>query len=107
VLVRDGGTVDWLDGARSVPLASTTVRDRPEAVVPLGPGDTVLAYTDGLVERRGVRLDDRLDELAREISAAAHLDTMALVDQLIDRLAPAGTREDDVAVVAYRAPPPA
>jgi Stage II sporulation protein E (SpoIIE) len=59
---------------------------------------TLLAFTDGLVERKGEVIDAGLDRLR---SAAAQLDGRPLEDQLDDlmtRLAVAGRRDDTVLV---------
>jgi Stage II sporulation protein E (SpoIIE) len=63
------------------------------------PGGTVLLITDGLVEERGVFVDDNLDKLraaAQEVSAA---DVEAFSDHLMSVFGP---REDDVAMIAIR-----
>ncbi len=67
IVARANGGTELLDDARGVPLATTDVA-RPEAGTMLAPGDTVLLYTDGLVERRRCCLDDGIDR-AREILA--------------------------------------
>ncbi|MFI0509392.1 SpoIIE family protein phosphatase [Streptomyces sp. WSLK1-5] len=67
---------------------------------PLPPGTLLLAYTDGLVERRGEDIDTGLAALADVPIAFGH----ALPDILttvVDRLAPAKS-EDDVTLLAAR-----
>lgn len=67
---------------------------------PLPPGTLMLAYTDGLVERRGEDIDIGLATLTAMPITAAH----ALPDVLntvLDRLAPAGS-EDDITLLAAR-----
>ncbi|MCK0115805.1 SpoIIE family protein phosphatase [Isoptericola sp. S6320L] len=102
VVGADGGT-RWLDRARGTPLAVTTER-RPEHTEPLAAGDTVLLYTDGLVERRGEVLTAGLERLAR---AAATACANATLDEVPDRLLSdvlPGAARDDVAIVLYRVP---
>jgi serine phosphatase RsbU (regulator of sigma subunit)/PAS domain-containing protein len=67
----------------------------------LEPGDLVLLYTDGLVERRGVALDDRIDQLCRLVTAGP-ADPEELLDHVLGVLVPGGHSEDDVALVAVR-----
>lgn len=89
-------TDQQLLGAGSVTRTSTTV--------PLHPGETLLVFTDGLVERRDedidtgqARLADAFQDLAPGPLPRALL---SLVDQVRDR-----TRDDDVAALALRRDP--
>lgn len=65
----------------------------------LARGSTLLAYTDGLVERRGRTLTEGLEQLRESAAPAAPL--QSLVDEVIRRLVPAGA-PDDVAVLGMR-----
>ncbi|MGW1174629.1 SpoIIE family protein phosphatase [Kitasatospora sp. NPDC002543] len=69
---------------------------------PLVPGQTLLLYTDGLVERRGEDIDVSLERLAAlRLPATGVLDE--LLDALLRSLAPApATAEDDIALLAAR-----
>ncbi|MGH3592894.1 MAG: PP2C family protein-serine/threonine phosphatase, partial [Pseudonocardiaceae bacterium] len=101
VASADGGT-KLLDDARGVPLATTNVA-RSEAGTMLAPGDTVLLYTDGLVERRRCSLDDGIDR-AREILADTHhLAPAAIAERLAEQLIGDG-HDDDVAYLIYQHP---
>jgi PAS domain S-box-containing protein len=67
------------------------------------PGDTVLMFTDGLVERRGESLTEGQD---RVHAAAAHLaapDLAAGLHELVEAVRDA-TRDDDIAALALRRP---
>lgn len=91
----------WLDDARAQPLALRSGA-RPETTVHLDVDDTLLLYTDGLVERRGETLRvglARLGEAAADLGATA-LDT-TVVDRLLAALIPDGAA-DDVALLLYR-----
>ena len=66
----------------------------------LAPGATLLAFTDGLVERRGESIEMGLRRLAKAAtSPAGTLDD--LISSLIDQLAESGA-EDDIAVLALK-----
>jgi serine phosphatase RsbU (regulator of sigma subunit) len=74
---------------------------RPESVVALPPGSTVLLYTDGLVERRESTLDDGLARLVDHLQALTGRALGELCDELLRRMLQ-GTPQDDVALVAVR-----
>lgn len=101
LLVRAAGTGEFLQAGRGVPLGCMPEPAYAEAAVDLGPGDTLLLYTDGLSERRGEDLDAILDRV-RATAAAAALDPLPeLLDATVGAagdVAPA----DDVALVALR-----
>jgi serine phosphatase RsbU (regulator of sigma subunit) len=71
----------------------------------LAVGDTVVLYTDGLIERRGEPLDQALTRLRNAAHDLAHLPLDDMVDALLERLA--SDAEDDVAVIALRPLAPA
>jgi anti-anti-sigma factor len=107
-LLTGPGGVRLLEDATGTVLA---VRGRPPFTAgraTVAPGDSIVLYTDGLVERRDEIIDDGLDRLGA--SAARHhaLAPAALTDALLadaidgDRDAPA----DDVALIVARLVPP-
>jgi PAS domain S-box-containing protein len=67
----------------------------------LAAGEVVLLYTDGLVERRGMLLDDRIDELCGLV-ADGPADPDQLLEHALATLVPGGSTDDDVALVAVR-----
>jgi anti-sigma regulatory factor (Ser/Thr protein kinase) len=77
-----------------------------EATHELAPGATLLLYTDGLVERRGVPITDGLthlaDEVARSVEATPAQDLEELCDHVLAAMIDAHRVADDVAVVALR-----
>ena len=96
----------FLTGALSPPVGVTADGSFTEASAELPPGATLVLFTDGLFERRGVSLTDGLDRLAREASAAAVDDRLeALCDRLLETFLDEHHIEDDVAVLAMRAAP--
>ena len=58
ILVHADGTTRMLNDGRTIPLGIRPHRPRPEAQVTLPARATLLLYTDGLVERRRLPLDD-------------------------------------------------
>ena len=102
------GAPRFLAGARSPPLgAAPTHAPIPQERIVLEPGDVLLLYTDGLVERRDAAIDARLEAL-RAAMADTPRDLDALLRQLTASLAHDGVRTDDIALLALRAhgPPP-
>jgi serine phosphatase RsbU (regulator of sigma subunit) len=100
-VVGPDGEVRWLTGASGPVLGLGLDPDRDEAVEVVEPGSTVLLYTDGLVERRDVGLDDSLDRLRDALTELAGLPPGRLCDELLARLVP-GRPADDVALLAVR-----
>ncbi|MFD9130138.1 PP2C family protein-serine/threonine phosphatase [Kitasatospora sp. NPDC059571] len=67
----------------------------------LAPGDTVLLYTDGLVERRHEDIDVRIAVLADAAASRAGADLQACIDAVVRDMS--GPRsEDDATVLAFR-----
>lgn len=102
IVGEDGARL--VSGGASPPIGALRYPRFTEATVPLAPGDGVLLYTDGLVERRGESLDVGFARLLE----AAEGDTTPdlLCGRVIDRLIGSFASEDDVAVVAFRRPLP-
>lgn len=66
-------------------------------------GQTVVLYTDGLVERRGENMDVGLERLRQ--AAAEARDPERLCSTLLEELVLGGRAPDDIALVAFRRPP--
>jgi serine phosphatase RsbU (regulator of sigma subunit) len=73
---------------------------RTDHELPLLPGDTVLFYTDGLVERRAVPLDDGTTWLVRLLREMGRAPLDQLCDHLLREIG--DEVEDDVALLAVR-----
>ncbi|MFN0091485.1 MAG: SpoIIE family protein phosphatase [Acidimicrobiales bacterium] len=97
-LLRRGQGVELLNGGRSAPLGVAR-SPRPEASAPFEPGDLLLLYTDGLIERRGEVLDVGIVRLADALRAA-ELTRPDWCDALIDCCLAGAGQADDLAVLA-------
>lgn len=74
----------------------------PKAEVPFPPGATLVLYTDGLIERRGRKIDDGFDLLAMTVKRHLQLDVEALADAILEDLRHADSAPDDTALVVAR-----
>lgn len=102
-LVARGGEVLRLDGAAG-PMVGFGSGERTAASVRLEPGDVLVLYTDGLIERRDRRMRDGLDALVEAAATFGRQDAAGVGEDLLSRLA--DSPEDDVAVVVVRIPDP-
>lgn len=75
---------------------------RPQAVTGFGEGDTLVLYTDGLVERRREDIDVGLARLTRALTRHRGSDPEALADAILLDLLPPGGSTDDTALVVVR-----
>ncbi|MFI0961156.1 PP2C family protein-serine/threonine phosphatase [Streptomyces sp. NPDC021080] len=100
-LLRGDGTVEFLDGATDPPLGARPEHvDRPEAATDFTPGDTLVLYTDGLIERRREDIDTSLGRLATALTHHREAEHEALADALLsDLLPPAGVTDDTALVI--------
>jgi anti-sigma regulatory factor (Ser/Thr protein kinase) len=106
-LVTSGGRARYLEGVGHGPvLGLADVPGYTEGVTSLSAGDTLLLYTDGLVERRGEDLDDGLGRLVQTVTKLSTESPDTIVDQLLEILLEADEQRDDVALVCARLLPP-
>ncbi len=102
VVVRaDGsaGACDIDDTDLLLGVVAGSVRRQHEVV--LGTGDTVLFFSDGLIERRGRDLDEGIDRLVETARELAGRDLPDLCDELLERLV-GEHQEDDVCLIGLR-----
>ena len=95
------GEVVLLDDAGG-PLIGFGDGNRHTARHDLLPGDVLVFYTDGLIERRDRALLDGLKALREVAAGATAVDAAGIGEELLARLA--DSPEDDVAVVVVRIP---
>ncbi|MFG2691917.1 SpoIIE family protein phosphatase [Kitasatospora sp. NPDC048407] len=82
-----------------LPLCVDPRRPRVTHHDPLGPGETLLFYTDGLVEVPGEDLGDGIARLCRAAADARHRPLDDLCEYLAGRVADV---RDDIALIAFR-----
>ena len=95
-----------LSDARSVPLAVHRKASRPQTSVFLPAGSTLMLYTDGLVERREVSLDDGITRVTGTVAGGTNLPVDDIADAVLAEMAPPAGYDDDIAIVVYRQPYP-
>ncbi|PWD50981.1 hypothetical protein C8046_10275 [Serinibacter arcticus] len=94
LVARADGTVE-VPGGRPDPLLGFTPGcPRTDRWLDLGPGDTVVMFTDGLIERRTESLAHGIDRLAMAVREG-----LLTPKELLAHLAPKELRDDDVVVL--------
>ena len=101
-IIVDGGRVEVLEHAEAdLMLGIDPATGRSEAVSSLPPGATLLLYTDGLIERRGITIDEGIAALTTALAELGDQPLEQLCDLLVQRMLPPAAA-DDVALVAVR-----
>ncbi|MFF6783323.1 SpoIIE family protein phosphatase [Streptomyces sp. NPDC012510] len=102
LLSRDGRVV-LLDQATDPPLGARPEHTpRPEATLGFTEGDTLVLYTDGLIERRDEDIDHSIVRLADALTRHRRSAPELLADALLLDLLPSGLATDDTALVIVR-----
>ncbi len=101
LLLHPDGRIDLLEAVPDLLLGVDPERPRSDHSRVLEPGATVLLYTDGLIERRGVPLDEGIAWLADLVAQLRCLPLEELCDRVLGELS--GRVDDDVALLAIRA----
>jgi PAS domain S-box-containing protein len=106
LVIAPEGDAHYLDSAHNPPLGVFDSPDHIETSVELPPGTTIVLYTDGLVEERGVSIDQGLEALRLAASQdTCHPDE--LCERLVESMLAIHPANDDIAVLALRALPDA
>ncbi|MEH0984196.1 SpoIIE family protein phosphatase [Micromonospora sp. CPCC 205556] len=98
VLVRPGRPPETVSTGNALPLGMVT-DPVPVTRVPFGPGDLLVAYTDGLVERRDQDYDAGVAALHEVIAPVRDQPVEAIADAILTKLSGS---EDDQALVVIR-----
>ncbi|MGW3634954.1 PP2C family protein-serine/threonine phosphatase [Streptomyces sp. NPDC005122] len=103
VLVHPDGGCRFLDEAVDPPLGARPQHvPRPQAGQPYSPGDTLVLYTDGLIERRDEDIDAGLARLTEALGRHRFLGPEHLADALLADLGLVRGAHDDIALVIVR-----
>ena len=101
LIVPVDGPASYVEEGLAPPLGATPHPEYDvEATATIEPGSTLLLFTDGLVERRGVSLRDGLARLQDEVRVTQP-DLEAMCDHLLAALLESDV-SDDVALLALR-----
>ncbi|MEH0548715.1 SpoIIE family protein phosphatase [Streptomyces sp. B21-105] len=103
LLRRADGRVRVLDLAGGPLLGIDASATYPTTEVELSPGCVLALYTDGLIEKPGVDIEDAVAELGRRLAEHGDRPLEQLADELVGRYAEAEDRIDDVALLLLRA----
>jgi PAS domain S-box-containing protein len=103
VLIRPGEPAVLMEDGRR-PLLGFRVADEDTASASFSfePGDIVVLYTDGLIERRGETIDDGLHRLLEAVEKSRDLSPQGICDSLLEQMAADYEAEDDVALLVVR-----
>jgi serine phosphatase RsbU (regulator of sigma subunit) len=104
LLVHGSGDVELLDTRPETLLGTEFARPRTDHRARLDPGDTLVFYTDGLIEHGRTPIDDGITRLTRLVAELGSLTPDELCDALLDRIV-RHRSDDDVAIVAVRLHP--
>jgi PAS domain S-box-containing protein len=100
VLITDEGS-RHLEGETDAPLGIQMDHAFHTTTHDFRPGSTLMLFTDGLVDRRGLDLDGALDTILRIASRERHAELPELGRRLVTELS-SPEAEDDIAVVFVR-----
>ena len=101
VLLAADGSARLLETEPDLLLGLTVGTERSDHALVIEPGESLLIYTDGLVERRGKPIDAGLEWLLGAVQGQQGLTADELCDRLLGEL-PARA-DDDVALLVMRA----
>jgi PAS domain S-box-containing protein len=95
------GNASLVAGATGLPLGVRAYASYGEDVVEIAPGDSLVLFTDGLVERRNTSIDERLEHLVEVSVGAVMSGSEDWCDRIVEEMI-GERRSDDVAVLGVR-----
>lgn len=102
LVVDAAGSVRTLRDASGPMLGALPGATYSTAEIVLGPGQTLVLHTDGLVERRGENPAVSARRLADALAEGVSLDVEALADLVLERCVEPGLRRDDACLLLVR-----
>ncbi|MFD0263056.1 PP2C family protein-serine/threonine phosphatase [Kitasatospora indigofera] len=103
LLLHADGRIEFLDRATDPPLGARPEHvPRPQATTTFDEGDTLVLYTDGLIERRDEDIDVGLARLADSLAEHRREDPEAMADCVLAALLAERPATDDAALVIVR-----
>jgi PAS domain S-box-containing protein len=106
ILAHPDSRVELLREGRSFPLAVRREARRTDATCFLPGRSALLLYTDGLVERRRVSIDEGIARAGAALRQGQDASVEDLASRVMGDMAPPDGYEDDVALVLFRHPEP-
>ena len=104
VVLRADGSVEVLRRRNDLILGFLTGRERVDHTVELAVGDTLLLYTDGLIERRTRTHAQGTEQLAAALEDGQSCSLDQLADRVLATMVPSDA-SDDIALVLVRPRP--
>ena len=101
MIIEPHGEIRTLAGDADLMLGVDVTAERRETSSALAPGCTVLLYTDGLVERRDLHLDDGIARLVTVLGTVGDASLDDLCDEVLAAMSPE-SNADDIALLAVR-----
>lgn len=102
LLVRGDGSVVFLRGGLGPPLGAPSSAPAIPAFCPLRPGDTLLLYTDGLIEGPGRDVGEGLDRVAGVGRSSSGASPHEICDRLIELGLDGEAPTDDLTAMVVR-----
>ena len=104
IVLHPDGRVQLLDTPPETLLGAESANHRTDHEYQVRPGQTLLFYTDGLVEHGRTHIDEGIRRLTRLLEELGDLSVDALCDRLLERIV-RHRSDDDIAIVAVRCHP--
>jgi phosphoserine phosphatase RsbU/P len=101
LLLHTDGSVEVLHSVPQILLGVESTLPRTDREVEIGPGQTLVLYTDGLVEHGRAGIDEGISRLAGLVGDLGDLGVDQLSDQLLERIVRQRS-DDDIALLVVR-----